>query len=85
MRRFPPNPDAIARPTAGLAPFPPVLTSWDGGAMTPIHNHFAYINADGTGVTNTAASHYHEVRQGRVMSAVGHTHSLTRLPGGRGR
>lgn len=84
MQRHRPNPDAIARPTAGMAPYPPYLTSWDGGGMTPIHNHKAYIDKAGNGVTSTDASHYHEVRNGVIQEAHGHAHGRTRLPAGRG-
>jgi len=83
LRRTP-DPDAIVRPRNGGVKYPPYLTSWDGGAMNPIHNHRAYIDAHGNGVTDVVASHHHQVRQGRVSSVAGHTHSITRLPAGKG-
>jgi hypothetical protein len=81
-----PNPDAIVYPTTQPPPFPPQLTSRDAGKLYPIHSHSAFVNAEGDGVTDVVASHYHRVRGGRVLpdASDGHTHRLTGLPAGAG-
>lgn len=63
------------------------MTTWDGGKLTPIHNHFAYVEpSTGDGVTGVDAGHYHRVRAGQVLPSEsdGHTHKLTGLPAGAG-
>jgi hypothetical protein len=54
--------------------------------MYPIHDHCAFVDRQGDGVTGVDASHFHYVRGGKVKpdSSDGHTHNLTGLPCGAG-
>lgn len=83
MERFP-NPDNIVRPRPGAVRFAPVLTTKNAAPDLPIHAHDAFVNRQGDGVTDTVVSHFHYVRNGRVLPIAGHTHRLTRLPVGAG-
>ncbi len=81
-----PNPDDVVYPTTAPPPFPPQLTSRDSGKLYPIHDHCAFINADGNGNTDVVASHFHRVRNGRILpdASDSHDHRLTGLPCGAG-
>lgn len=89
-----PNPQAIPRPTTQPPRFPPQLTSVSrppagrpaAQAMYPLHNHQAFVDARGNGTTDTVASHFHRVTDGRVQPDLsdGHTHELTGLASGAG-
>jgi hypothetical protein len=81
-----PDPENVVYPTTLPPGFPCELTSRDAGKMYPIHDHGAYLNADGDGTTDVTAGHYHRVRGGRVLpdESDGHTHRLTGLPCGAG-
>jgi hypothetical protein len=89
-----PDPQAIPRPTTLPPPFPPQLTSHTIPAPNrphapsyyPLHNHQAFVNEAGEGVTDVAASHFHRVRDGRVLPDLsdGHYHELTGLSSGAG-
>ena len=82
-----PNPDDVVYADGGQPPrFPPQLTSRDSGKSTPIHDHEAFVDTEGNGVTDVVASHYHRIRDGRVLpdESDGHTHRLTGLPSGAG-
>ncbi len=97
--RFPyprpyPDPAAIVYQTTQPPGFPPQLTTVtkppegrpDAASLYPLHNHQAFVNAQGDGTTDVAAGHYHHVRDGRVQPDLsdGHTHELTGLPSGAG-
>lgn len=83
-----PDPELLdaLRPTSAPPAFTPELTSRAAGRMYPIHAHTAFINPDGTGVTDVVASHFHRIKDGRVLPdhSDGHTHNLTGLPAGAG-
>lgn len=81
-----PDPDRVVRPTTAPPPFPPQMTSSDAGKMYPIHYHCAFVNRAGDGTTDVSASHYHRVRNGRILPdpSDGHTHRFTGLPCGAG-
>lgn len=88
-----PNPAAIVYPTTAPPRFACALTTRTQlaqrpGARTiyPIHDHSAFVDKDGNGNTDTVASHFHRVINGRVMpdESDGHTHSLSNLPCGAG-
>jgi hypothetical protein len=53
------------------------LTTRSSGALVPDHMHRAYPDA-GNGMTDMVASHFHYIRDGRILpsSADGHTHNL---------
>jgi hypothetical protein len=54
--------------------------------LYPIHRHTAFMDRDGNGVTDVVASHYHNVRDGKILpdASDGHTHNTTNLPAGHG-
>lgn len=66
------------------ATFPCQLTTQDPGKNIPIHNHSAYMDAEGVGNTDVAAGHFHRIARGKVQidPSDGHTHGLTMLPCG---
>jgi hypothetical protein len=67
--------------------FPSQLTSrCVDTKLYPIHDHQAFVNRNGEGVTDVVASHFHRIRDGRVLpdASDGHTHYLTGLPTGAG-
>lgn len=81
-----PNPDAVVYPTTQPPGFPCQITTRDAGKSTPIHQHGAWLNAEGNGNTDLDSGHFHRVRGFRVMpdESDGHTHNLTMLPCGVG-
>lgn len=87
-----PNPANVIYPTTAPPRFPPQLTSrgpsptTDKRFLYPIHDHCAFIDSEGNGVTDVTASHYHRVVGGviRPDESDGHTHELTGLPCGAG-
>ena len=81
-----PNPENIVRYGGGMPQYVPYLTSQNGAPGIPIHNHRGYIDRHGNGVTDNVASHYHNIRYGRVVPSDrdGHTHRMTGLPTGAG-
>lgn len=93
MIRYP-NPANVITPTTAPPPFPPQLTSrgptpFEAASkrfLFPIHDHCAFVDSNGDGVTDVVASHYHRVIGGviRPDESDGHTHELTGLPCGAG-
>lgn len=89
-----PNPAAVVYPTTSPPRFPPQLTSVTkppvgrpaAYSLYPLHNHQAFVDRQGAGVTDTVASHFHRVANGRVQPdpSDGHTHDLTGLASGAG-
>lgn len=81
-----PNPDAVAYPTGFPQPFPCQLTTEAAGKTFPMHNHGAWLDAEGNGNTDMGSGHFHRVRGFRVLpdESDGHTHELTTLPCGAG-
>lgn len=81
MPRYP-DPSSIIYPTTEPPAFPPQLTSQDAGKIYPVHDHTAFMNENGEGTTDVVASHFHRIRNGRILPdpSDGHTHRLTRLP-----
>lgn len=86
MSRHWPNPAAIVYPTGGPPRFVARLTTRAPGKLYPMHDHSAFVDARGDGVTDTVASHFHRVRAGRILpdESDGHTHNLSNLPAGAG-
>lgn len=80
-----PNPAAIVYPTTQPPRFAPQLTSQAGGSY-PLHTHCAFVDKSGNGATDTDASHFHYVRNGRIDPdpSDGHTHTFVGLPCGAG-
>lgn len=81
-----PDPDSVAI-TSTLPPrFGCRITTM--GAVNshvyPIHRHGAFVDARGNGNTDANDSHFHYVRNGKVIPDPidGHTHELTYLPCG---
>lgn len=81
-----PDPASVVYPTTAPPRFRGQLTTWDGGDETPVHDHEAFVDAQGDGVTTTDAGHFHYVRGGRIIQdpSDGHTHKLTGQPSGAG-
>lgn len=81
-----PNPENVIRQTTMPPRFPCRLTTQVTSRMYPVHDHTAWVNADGDGTTAVTASHYHRIVGGRVLpdQSDGHTHNLTSLPCGAG-
>jgi hypothetical protein len=86
--------NAIVYQTTQPPRFPPQLTSVtippegrpDAASLYQLHNHQAFVDREGDGVTDVVAGHYHRVRGGRVQpdGSDGHTHKLTGLASGAG-
>lgn len=81
-----PNPDRVAYPTGQPLAYPCQLTTRDPARMYPMHNHGAWLDAEGNGNTAVDAGHFHRVRGFKVIpdESDGHTHTLTQLPCGAG-
>jgi hypothetical protein len=81
-----PNPDDVVYPTTQPPKFAGQLTDRRSGRLFPIHNHIAFVDANGDGVTDVVASHFHRIRGGRVLpdASDSHEHVLTGLPAGAG-
>lgn len=56
---------------------PPMLTGRTGTSGG--HSHSVTVNLEGNGRTGTSSGHSHEVRVFQVMTARGHSHSLTNM------
>jgi hypothetical protein len=86
-RRYPDTTKVLYQTTAPPK-FVCQLTTRDGGrlGMYPIHLHSAFMDVHGEGATDVIASHFHRIRNGRVLPdpSDGHTHRLTGLPCGAG-
>lgn len=81
-----PNPNLIPRPSTTGPMFRPQLTSKDEAKLYPIHSHTAFMDKDGAGTTDVVASHFHRIKDGRILpdESDGHSHRLTGLPAGAG-
>lgn len=81
-----PDPEAVVYPTAYPPKYACQLTSYDAGELYPEHDHSAFADRHGNGSTDTVASHFHRIRDGKVLpdASDGHTHRLTGLPCGAG-
>jgi len=81
------DPYTIARPRM----FPEArlcrLTSRGWGKLYPVHVHNAYPDKDGNGNTSISASHFHRIKDGRILpdESDGHEHGLTNVLCGTGR
>jgi len=77
--------DALRLTTAPPA-YAPQLTTRASGRLSPVHDHSAFLDFEGNGVTDVVASHFHRVKYGKVQvnDSDGHTHGLTGLPSGAG-
>ncbi len=80
-----PNPDAVPYLRVQPPGFPCQLTTENPGDAYPVHDHGAWLNAQGNGNTDNASGHFHVVRDFHVEPADdGHVHDLTMLPCGVG-
>lgn len=81
-----PDPAAVVYPTGMPQPFPCQLTTRVAGKSFPIHNHGAWLNAQGNGNTDVDSGHFHRVRGFKVLpdESDGHVHEMTMLPCGAG-
>jgi hypothetical protein len=81
-----PDPNLVVYPTTAPPPFPPQLTTREAGKLYPVHDHCAFVDVKGDGNTDVVASHFHYVRDSRVLPdpSDGHKHDLTGLPCGAG-
>jgi hypothetical protein len=63
------------------------LTTKDEGRAAPRHGHRGYPDSSGNGVTDVVASHFHYIRDWKVVPDLtdGHIHGLTSIPCGSGR
>jgi hypothetical protein len=82
----PVDPSKILYPTTAPPRFVPQLTTRDSGKIYPEHNHTVFIDINGEGATDVVASHFHRVKNGRILpdQSDSHTHELTGLPAGAG-
>lgn len=79
------DPYMIPRPQMFPRPQTTVITTQDYGRSTPIHTHKASFDADGNGITDIVAGHFHRIIGGRIMPSPvdSHEHQRTRyLAGG---
>jgi hypothetical protein len=62
------------------------LTSRGWGKLYPVHVHNAYMQADGSGITSISASHFHRIRDWKILpdESDSHEHGLTNLLCGTG-
>ncbi len=89
-----PDPAAVVYPTTNPPRFPPQLTTVTeppagrpaAASLYQLHNHQAFVDRQGDGVTDVAAGHFHRVKGGIVQPdpSDGHTHKLTGLASGAG-
>lgn len=77
-----PNPDAVPYASTLPTSFPCQLTQDAWGKIYPMHNHGAWLNAQGDGNTDLDAGHFHRVKNFKVLpdQSDGHTHEMTMLP-----
>jgi hypothetical protein len=80
------DPYKIPRPQMFPESAPCRLTDRGWGKLHPTHVHNAYVKADGTGITSISVSHFHRIRNGRILPCEidGHEHGLTNIPCGAG-
>lgn len=80
------DPYKIVRPTPFPQTHPCRLTTRGWGKLSPTHVHRAYPNAQGNGATSISVSHFHRIKDGRILpdESDGHTHELTNLLCGAG-
>jgi hypothetical protein len=81
------DPYQIPRPAMFPLAAPCRMTMQASGRLTPVHVHWAYLDRRGVGKTNTVASHFHYVLDGKVTPSLidRHIHGLTSIPCGLGR
>ena len=82
-----PDPSRIVYPTTDPPKYRCQLTSkCTKSRLYPLHEHDAYVDEKGNGVTTVVAQHYHRVLEGRLLPdpSDGHEHRLTGLPCGAG-
>ena len=82
MPRYP-DPERVFRTVMWQPPLRRCfVTSMNSAKLYPDHKHQAFVDSSGNGQTDIEASHFHYVRDGRVVvdPSDGHAHMLTRLP-----
>lgn len=57
------------------------------GRLAAVHSHRAYPDANGNGLTEITANHFHKIQGGLILpdESDGHTHRLSHIPCGAGR
>jgi hypothetical protein len=81
------DPYAIPRPQMFPEMRPCQLTTRGAGRLYPIHVHNAYPDREGNGTTSISASHFHRIKDGKILpdQSDSHTHGLTNVLCGAGR
>lgn len=80
------DPFKIIRPRMFPQTYPCRLTTRGWGKLYPAHAHNAYPDKDGNGNTSISVSHYHKIKDGRILpdESDGHTHEITNILCGTG-
>ena len=80
------DPYKIPRPQMFPRPRTCVITTQDWGRSTPVHSHRASFDADGNGITDIVAGHFHRIIAGELKPSPvdSHEHQLTRYLAGGG-
>lgn len=75
------DPYRIPRPQLYPRPRTCVITTQDWGRSAPVHTHRATFDANGNGLTDITADHYHRILAGRVIPSPvdSHEHRLTNV------
>lgn len=83
------DPYRIVRPQMFPAQMPCIMAMQAYGKQAPMHTHRVWVDKEtGEGYTDILASHFHRVRENRMLPSDvdGHTHELRfNMPGGAGR
>ena len=80
------DPYKIPRPRMFPQTYPCRQTTRGEGRLYPVHAHRAYMGPDGSGVTDISVSHFHRIKDGRILpdESDGHGHGLTDVRCGTG-
>ena len=80
------DPYKIPRPHLAPQRAPCYQAARGAGRLAPVHTHRAFVQADGSGVTDISVSHFHRIRDWRILpdASDSHVHGITRIPCGYG-
>lgn len=80
------DPYQIVRPKMFPQTHPCLLTSRGFGRLYPVHVHNAYPDKTGAGVTGISCSHFHRIRDWKILpdESDSHEHGLTNVRCGTG-
>jgi hypothetical protein len=75
------DPYKIPRPRFAPRAYPCYQVGRAASRLYPVHTHRGYMNASGVGVTDISASHFHRIKDGKILpdASDGHVHGLTRV------